>query len=98
MRNIAESTGGRYFFDVTPAGEASWLTSNVKDGDQPQKNRGNLDGPEGLAEMIGVVDQESYLPGAPNAAFARKFARWLTFWLVLVLATEWILRRSHKLA
>ena len=98
MQDIAESTGGRYFFDVTPEAKASWYTSGVRGEDERTQTRGDLDGPEGLAQMIGVVDQESFLPGAPDVTFARKFARWLTLWLVLVLCAEWIVRRSHKLA
>ena len=98
MQDIAESTGGRYFFDVTPEAKASWYTSGVRGEDERTQKRGDLNGPEGLAQMIGVVDQESFLPGAPDVTFARKFARWLTLWLVLVLSAEWIVRRSHKLA
>lgn len=98
MQDIAESTGGRFFFDVTSEAEASWSLSDVPEGEERRQMRGELDGPSGLAQMIGVVDQESFLPGAPDVTFARKFARWLTFWLVLVLCTEWIVRRSHKLA
>ncbi|MDG1807886.1 MAG: VWA domain-containing protein [Pirellulaceae bacterium] len=98
LKEIAERTSGRYFFDLEQGGRASWNEVDSADPSQFFSKTSSLAGENGLAQMIGVVDQESFLPGSPDESFSRKFSRWLVFWLVLVLSTEWILRRLHKLA
>ncbi|MCP4096809.1 MAG: hypothetical protein GY748_11255, partial [Planctomycetaceae bacterium] len=98
LKEIAERTSGRYFFDLEQGGRASWNEVDSADPSQFFSKASSLAGENGLAQMIGVVDQESFLPGSPDESFSRKFSRWLVFWLVLVLSTEWILRRLHKLA
>lgn len=95
LQQVADRTGGIYFYDLQSTGVARY--QSVEDGVSTERET-TLSGPGGLNEMIGVVDQETFLPGSPDETFTRKFSRWLLFWLVLVLCTEWIVRRLHKLA
>ena len=98
LQEIAERTGGLYFFDLKRNGQ---IARRSTDPDQPNRNieiKGNLSGPNGLGSLIGVVDQETFLPGSPDETFTRKFSRWLILWLVFVLSTEWVIRRLHRLA
>ena len=99
LQEIADRTGGLYFYDLGDNAAASWLEPDSADPQEgPRQQSGSLTGTRGLSQKISVVDQETFLPGSPNEQFARKFSRWLFAWLVLVLCTEWILRRLHKLA
>ena len=97
LSEIAARTGGIYFFDVDGNGQAKTI-ANTDDPDFSTAQSVSLSGSQGLSGRIGVVDQETFLPGSPDEWFARKFSRWLVFWLALVLCTEWIVRRLHKLA
>ncbi len=97
LQEVADRTGGQYFFDVRTGGKATTVESGGQD-DVAQPKDMTLPGAAGLASVIGVVDQESWLPGSPDENFARKFSAWLLGWLTLVLCTEWVVRRLHKLA
>lgn len=49
-------------------------------------------------QLIAPQDQETFLTGTLDRFFQRKLMMWLLGWITLGLATEWTLRRLHKLS
>ncbi|MGI9516467.1 MAG: VWA domain-containing protein [Pirellulaceae bacterium] len=98
LQTVADRTGGKYFFDLFDDGRATTLEQINTDRLNQQRQPVELAGDSGLANVIGVVDQESWLPGSPDENFARKLSAWLLGWLTLVFCTEWVVRRLYKLA
>jgi hypothetical protein len=98
LQEMARRTSGLYLYDLSPDGQVTWQENDSETGDAVRERRGSLTGAGGISQRIGVVDQETFLPGSPDELFTRKFSRWLLLWLTLVLCTEWVVRRLHKLA
>lgn len=99
LQVVADRTGGRYFCELNTDGTAI-ARSSIPNADSPRQSeeRIALTGENGLAAMMGAIDQELWLPGTSDQGFARRLAAWLTGWLVLVLCLRWSLRRFYKLA
>ncbi len=97
LQEVADRTGGLFFFDFDSQGKASWLQRDTED-ESLNKVTGSLVGSDGLSGRVGVVDQEIFIPGAPDQNFATKFSRWLLLWMATLFCTGWVLRRLHKLA